>query len=272
MTARPWPLAACLLLAASPAPAYVLHDYRWDAFPVVWYLDETSAAESGVDVEELEQVFTEAFAAWARAEVGGTCTAFRAEYGGRVAAPGVQDDRRNVLSFLAAPAYPGPPNSFALTVPRHRDGRLVEVDLVLHLRPDAPLAVEPGPDEYDLLGIVIHELGHLVGVDHTDVQAATMYGVFPPAGDTSWRTLEADDLQAMAALYPQECGEPCVPGGCEPGERCHPQTERCEPDPACEPPQPPERGCATGGQPGSACPAPLVAAWLVLRRRRREGA
>jgi hypothetical protein len=174
-------LLASMLLAASPASAHVLHDYRWDAFPVVWYLDESSAEQTGFDTDELEQVLAEAFATWARAEVSGTCMAFRSEYGGSVQATGVQDDLKNVVSFQADPAYPGPPNSFALTVPRHRDGRLVEVDLVLHLRPDARFALEPGKDEHDLLGITIHELGHLVGVDHTDVQAATMYGVFPPA-------------------------------------------------------------------------------------------
>ena len=108
-------LLACTLLTASPASAYVLHDYRWDAFPVTWYLDESSAAESGFDTDELEQVIAEAFASWARARISGSCTAFRSEYGGLVQATGIQDDLRNVVSFQAAPAYPGPPNSFAAT-------------------------------------------------------------------------------------------------------------------------------------------------------------
>jgi hypothetical protein len=242
--------AALALLQPSRAAAYEYHDYRWNGFPVVWYLDESSEEASGIPLADLEPLLEEAFRGWAAAEYAGTCTSILMEYGGLVDAQGVKLDNMNVISFQGDPGYPGEPRSFALTVPVYRDHVLIEVDLVLHVRPDAPLAVDPGPDEFDLPGIVLHELGHFYGLDHTDVPAATMYGTFPPAGDVSWQTLEPDDLQGITSLYPLPCGDPCTAGGaeCGPGEICHPQTERCFPDPECGEILPPSSGCSTAGE------------------------
>jgi hypothetical protein len=158
-------------------------------------------------------------------------------------------------------------------VPVYRDNLLVEVDLVLHVRPEAPLALVPGPDEYDLLGIVLHELGHFFGLDHTDVPAATMYGTFPPAGDVSWQTLEPDDLQGITSLYPLPCGDPCTSGSeCEADEVCHPQTDRCVPNPECAEILPPVSGCSVADGRASLPALVLVVLSLlaagVLRRGR----
>ncbi len=246
--------ALILLVGARASHAYVYHEYRWDGFPVIWYLDESSEAVSGIATEDLEALMEEAFATWARAEYGGTCTSIWMEYGGLVDAQGIVIDDLNVVSFQADPGYPGDPHSHAMTVPVYRDNILVEVDLVLHVRPDAPLAIDPGPDEYDLLGIVIHELGHLYGLDHTDVPAATMYGTFPPSGDVSWQTLEADDLQGITSLYPLPCGDPCTPDadGCGADEVCNPLTERCYPQQECAPVRGPTSGCSTAALPNPA--------------------
>jgi hypothetical protein len=53
----------------------------------------------------------------------------------------------------------------------------------------------------DLLSIATHEVGHFFGLDHTLVAEATM-SVDYQTGDTSLRTLEADDVLAMCALFP----------------------------------------------------------------------
>jgi hypothetical protein len=54
--------------------------------------------------------------------------------------------------------------------------------------------------EYDIDGIMVHEVGHVIGIGHSDVTGATM---FPTVSSCNYnnRTLEADDLAAKNDLY-----------------------------------------------------------------------
>jgi predicted Zn-dependent protease len=54
--------------------------------------------------------------------------------------------------------------------------------------------------EYDMDGIMVHEVGHVIGIGHSNVAGATMYPSVS-ACNIGNRTLEADDLAAMRALY-----------------------------------------------------------------------
>jgi len=110
-----------------------------------------------------------------------------------------------VISFAGDPAYPGSPSSMAMSVPVYQQGKLIEVDLVLHETPRLAFSTAPGPDEMDLQGVAVHELGHFFGLDHTPVPRATMNARWPPTGDLSWRTLEPDDQEGITALYPAQC-------------------------------------------------------------------
>lgn len=54
--------------------------------------------------------------------------------------------------------------------------------------------------EYDIDGIMVHEVGHVIGIGHSNVTGATMY---PSVGACNYnnRTLEADDIAAKNDLY-----------------------------------------------------------------------
>jgi hypothetical protein len=54
--------------------------------------------------------------------------------------------------------------------------------------------------EYDIDGIMTHEVGHVIGLGHSTVQGATMY---PSVGacDFGPRTLSSDDTAGKNALY-----------------------------------------------------------------------
>ncbi|HEY0370783.1 MAG TPA: matrixin family metalloprotease [Thermoanaerobaculia bacterium] len=54
--------------------------------------------------------------------------------------------------------------------------------------------------EYDLDGIMVHEVGHVIGIGHSNVAGATMYPSVS-ACNANNRTLEADDLAAKNDLY-----------------------------------------------------------------------
>ena len=54
--------------------------------------------------------------------------------------------------------------------------------------------------EYDIDGIMVHEVGHVIGLGHSNVSGSTMYPSVSSCNSAN-RTLEADDLAGMRALY-----------------------------------------------------------------------
>jgi hypothetical protein len=54
--------------------------------------------------------------------------------------------------------------------------------------------------EYDIDGIMVHEVGHVIGIGHSNVSGATMYPTVSACNFNN-RTLEADDLAAKNDLY-----------------------------------------------------------------------
>ena len=54
--------------------------------------------------------------------------------------------------------------------------------------------------EYDINGVMAHEVGHVIGIGHSNVSGATMYPSVS-ACNTANRTLHSDDLAARDDLY-----------------------------------------------------------------------
>ena len=54
--------------------------------------------------------------------------------------------------------------------------------------------------EFDIEGIMVHEVGHVIGIGHSNVTGATMYPSVS-ACNAANRTLEADDIAAKNDLY-----------------------------------------------------------------------
>jgi hypothetical protein len=120
----------------------------------------------------------------------------------------------------------------------------------------------PAASSFDLDSIITHEAGHFLGLSHSRATCSaatcpTMNAAYLP-GSTKFRTLEADDIAGICAIYP-------------PGR----QAERtaCVPNygfsSACGTPKVESSGCAAA--PGRARFAPwalIVLVYLCLRRRR----
>ena len=74
--------------------------------------------------------------------------------------------------------------------------------------------------DYDLESVLTHEIGHLIGIDHTPDFTATMYAGYEP-GTIEQRTLEEDDILAACEVYSPSRQVTCDPtprGGL--GDQC----------------------------------------------------
>jgi hypothetical protein len=99
----------------------------------------------------------------------------------------------------------------------------------------------------DLQNTLTHELGHVLGLDHTPVEDATMF-FSAPEGDTSKRTLADDDTQGICAIYPAG----------QPAGNCYPDSPRASPPKVTFT----ETLCGAGGG-----PTPIVVLAVLIRTR-----
>jgi hypothetical protein len=126
----------------------------------------------------------------------------------------------------------------------------------------------PRPGQYDLQSILTHEVGHYLGLTHSDVglddqcrDGATMCPTYDP-GSEDFRTLAADDVAGICAIYPPDRDAPA----CDPSP-LRGFSPECGLDPVSG------RGCTVHGAPGPwhvrALPLAIVAFGLALCRLRR---
>jgi len=79
---------------------------------------------------------------------------------------------------------------------------------------DFAFAVDPDDGEsYDLGNVLTHEIGHLLGLGHSEDHGATMFAVSTP-GETGKRSLADDDADGFAQLYGAGLGSAASAAGC----------------------------------------------------------
>lgn len=179
-------------------------------------------------------------------------------------------------------------------------GLLADADIELNSVSHTFTATDnPALTRVDIQNTLTHEVGHLLGLDHSTDAEATMYAEAAQSGELKKRTLASDDTEALCTIYPVDSGRlSCLtslpfsareddatlgsPG--YPSEGCRhssfpaeaaPDLPLCVNDegyPADKAPQEDDGclGCAT--TPAPALPAPtlalgLLGGLLLLRRR-----
>ncbi|MBI4471822.1 MAG: matrixin family metalloprotease [Acidobacteria bacterium] len=80
-------------------------------------------------------------------------------------------------------------------------GQILEADILIN--PNAPFSTDPIPpaDRIDLQSQITHEIGHLLGLDHSGLASAAMFPG-PARGSSLPRLLSADDILGLSNLYP----------------------------------------------------------------------
>lgn len=94
----------------------------------------------------------------------------------------------DVVGGILAHAFYPPPNSGSLAGDMHFDDAETWSTSVQY----------SSSQPIDLVTVAIHELGHSLGLKHSNVSGAIMY----PTYYSSQRTLSSDDIQGIQALYP----------------------------------------------------------------------
>ncbi len=177
------------------------------AIPVLWHLDQDGSDD--LDFALLEDALKGSFRTWQNVD----CSYFAYRYGGTVDkevsdfnAFSREDDGVNLLIF-SEDEWPAEwDGAIAITVPMFypNSGRVLEIDMIFNGL-DFSWSTDPGgvSGYMDVANIATHEVGHFLGLDHSDDLSATMY-YSTTSGLTGASTLSADDIQGVCAVYPVE--------------------------------------------------------------------
>jgi predicted Zn-dependent protease len=193
-------LTAVLLWAAVPAQGYIYQynssgrQLRWSATTIPVAISPTLASANVVGGDTVGAA-RRALARWSAVtniqlvEVASNAT-------------GVVRDGVNLITFT--PLNDSRPGTARVTSDT-ATGTIIEADIAINS--NLSFSTNGAANTYDLESTIVHEVGHLLGLDHSGVVGATMQprqGLNIPGDPTfTMRTLSDDDLAGIRSIYGQ---------------------------------------------------------------------
>lgn len=234
---------------------------KWSKLCVNWYLNDAGSSDiplaaDGTLAAELESAVTASFDAWNEV----SCQNLKLVYGG------LTDDNRsatdgtaNIVVWRDDWRYASK-TAFAITSVTYNPdtGLIADADIELNDEFNRFTTALQGA-EIDVQNTLTHEVGHFVGLDHSNLIAATMFAN-AGVGETQKRSLEQDDRDGVCSIYPTEMrDDACAEAPPHTKDSADDEDEGC---------------CATAPARRSATPWGLVAllAGVMLIRRRHARA
>lgn len=216
-------LIVCLVLIVAqpiPADAYLKFGFRvgdrtvdvkWTEQPIRYFVNERDIP--GVTAGDFRAAVGRAAATWQAIE----SSAVQFEFLGTTGAPPSMIDGRTTLGFLDRPDLDGVlgATSFILD---SSTGAIVEADVFFNTAFPWSVAPQGEPGRADVESVVLHELGHLIGLGHSAIgetertasggrrviaSGSVMFPIAMTPGAIADRALQADDVAGASDLYPE---------------------------------------------------------------------
>jgi hypothetical protein len=252
----------CLL----PSSGELLH---WDSSCVSFDIQQDGSVRRGLDYELAQQAIRAGFEEWLSADCGhdqgpdmqvmdyGPVECGSAEYN-------QEAGNANVFMFRDDDwPYKNAIDTLALTtlIFNAKDGAIYDADVEINTFESDMALGDIGPRVIDFQSVITHEIGHFLGLSHSDVAGATMLPSYRP-GNRAMASIERDDVEGVCAALP--------PGRKTPSDSCDPRhgfsaecalgTSACHTAPG----RPGSRGVGLAGLAGLS--------WTLLRRKLRRKA
>lgn len=211
-------IALTLVVQPAPVHAYLKFGFRagsqtvdvkWPSTPIPYFVNDRDIPD--VTAAQMRAAVARAAATWQA--VPDTTLRF-ADQGLTAAAP-VGLDGRNTLGFLDRPDLDRVLGATSLLLDS-TSGALVEADIFFNTQFAWSVAPEGEPGRVDVESVVLHELGHFVGLGHSAIgetertatggrrvlgSGAVMFPIALTPGSTADRVLQDDDEAAVQDLY-----------------------------------------------------------------------
>lgn len=242
-------LVLSVLLTSTSAQAYNFlytsygRQKKWTQNQVSYYL-ANSCDPRIADRDGCTQALRNGFERWSRL----SCSSLSFRYAGAAQYITTSDNQNSVGWLTDWPPSYGQ-DALAVTIPaaNERTGEMYDADIAFN--PNKTFSIDNTPDTIDVESVMTHEVGHLLGLDHSATFDATMFFATGP-NELYRRSLHDDDIQGACAIYPNgrptdpECTtdadcaegfEVCEAGRCSggsgPGSRQY--GESCDPNDNC---------------------------------------
>jgi hypothetical protein len=182
----------------------------WQRTPIRWFARDVAA--SGVTASAMQNTVARAFSTWEAVPTASVTFAFV----GFTGASPFADDGLSVIGFQNEPGEDRVLGSTGFTIDT-LTGEIVEADIFLNAAFLWSTSDTGDSARFDLESVVLHEIGHFIGLGHSALGETQLLGpdtrrvlasgsvMFPIAfgrGNTLDRTLQADDIAGVSALYP----------------------------------------------------------------------
>jgi hypothetical protein len=243
----------------------------WPSTCLNYAVQRAGSDKSMIDFETASAVIDAGFAKWAAVDCGGgQGPSFRSVNKGAVDCRKVEYNQEagnaNIFMFRDDSwPYENAIDTLALTTVTYsiETAEIFDSDVEVNTA-QATFTTTPTPPEdgADLDAVLTHEIGHFLGLAHSEVSAATMRSIGYQLGTVGLRTLADDDIAGICSIYPpgEKVGSDCTPR--------HGFSGKCAET---------DDGCALVGNGrdrgfGTAAIAALFGFGLVLRRFRRRTA